>query len=244
MTDNSANTPRWTRRQLFGTSFATIAAGAVAAIMPELGANAVVRGARATPEANWYMESPVSQVELSASETTDLAQSAASAAKTSAFGSRSLRTAAASEESKAVLRTMTDGRTVKVSGIALDDAHLLATWEETLQDGSPGRSVTIVHEVTADSMTVVAIGGAPASLQNVSSAADATAADVTSCPTGTHLFRYCTNLQFDAFAACCGGCAVTFLGSPIAGGLCALIVCSSCYSVNCKAWANTCVINS
>jgi hypothetical protein len=247
MTDQGIKGPRWNRRQLFGGSFAALAAGTVAAVLPELGANAAVRGSRAGDDASWYLEAPARQVELDSSATSQATTKIGALARGSQFVASSALTTTKGSSSKSVIRTMHDGRTIHATGVAMGDSHILTSWSESLADGTPGRNASIVHHVTNTSMTVVAVGGTPETLESVPNGVDhlaAPAASAVKCATGTHLLRYCTNLKFDSFAACCGGCVVAFVGSPIAGGLCALIVCTSCYSVNCKKYANTCVINS
>lgn len=244
MSDHSSRSSRWTRRQVTNGAAAAFFTGSMAALFPELGANAAVRDDRAAPAGDWYLEVPATQIELTSAESSASTSRLAILADRSEYAATASLALGRTVTSKTMLRTMTDGRTIRAAGVAMSDDLVLATWNETLADGSPGRQASILHRVTDSSITVVAIGGSPGSLKAVPAQGGLRAAAEAGCPTGTHPLRYCTNLDFDNFTACCGGCVVTFVGGPLAGALCALIVCTSCYTSNCSAYTNTCVVNS
>ncbi len=237
MTDNHNDNHRPIgRRQVLGGGVLAAVAGATAMLFPELGANAAARRTNAEAAQAWYHEEPVSQTELDAAEAAAEAERLTSAAATSSYA-RALAHMPVATDAKAADRVMADGRRIRATGYVTGATTVHLVWEESLADGSEGRSSSLVYTTGETTATLAAVGSVPSTVKAV-------AAPAAECAPGTHPVYQCVEMPFDAFMACCGGCVVAFVGSPAAGLVCAAVVCSSCYSANCKRWGNICVVNS
>lgn len=233
------------RRQLIGGGLAAVAVGALSTMFPEL-ANAETRTARGLTTVNddeWYLQEAQSTTEL---DDTTARRSAAALTASSAlapFAAKRIDSAKSGTIAKSAIRKYKDGRTITVTGTNLSDTRAVLNWQEHLADGSVGRSATAMYDITKDAATLVGTGGSASTLKSVTAAAGTDAVMKLKCPVGTYAVRLCTSIDLAGFGSCCGGCVVAFYGSPVAGFLCASIVCTSCYVKNCKKWTNTCAAN-
>lgn len=232
------------RRQLIGGGLAAAAVGALSTMFPEF-ANAETRTARSITTVNddqWYLQEPLSTTELDDATARRSAAALTATAALSSVAVDHIDSAKSSTIAKAAIRTYKGGRTITVTGTNLNDTRAVINWQEHLADGSIGRSATAMYDITKDSATLVGTGGSAATMKSVTAyGTDAVAA--LKCPVGTYAVRLCTSIDLAGFGSCCGGCVVAFVGSPLAGFLCASIVCTSCYVKNCKKWTNTCAAN-
>ncbi|MCS6557144.1 hypothetical protein NYQ31_01890 [Curtobacterium flaccumfaciens] len=233
------------RRQLIGGGLAAVAVGALSTMFPEL-ANAETRTARGITTVNddeWYLQEPESSTELDDTTAKQHAAALTATAGLADIAAKHIDSANSANIAKSAIRTYKDGRTITVTGTNLSDTRAVINWQEHLADGSVGRSATAMYDVTKDTATLVGNGGSVATLQAVTAAAGTDAVMKLKCPVGTYAVRLCSSMDLAGFGSCCGGCVVAFVGSPLAGFLCATIVCSSCYVKNCKKWVNTCAAN-
>ncbi|WIE80962.1 hypothetical protein [Curtobacterium sp. MCSS17_016] len=233
------------RRQLIGGGLAAVAVGALSTMFPEL-ANAETKTARGITTVNddeWYLQEAQSTTELDDSTAKRHAAALTATAALAPVAAKHIDSAKSSTIAKSAIRTYKDGRTVTVTGTNLSDTRAVLNWQEHLADGSVGRSATAMYDVTKDAATLVGTGGSAATMKSVTTPAGTDAVMALKCPTGTYAVRLCSSMSLSGFGSCCGGCVVAFVGSPLAGFLCASIVCSSCYVKNCKKWTNTCAAN-
>ncbi|WP_103063009.1 hypothetical protein [Actinomyces qiguomingii] len=218
-------------------SFATVGT-MLSALFPEI-AHAMPRK-QTLVEQPWYAEVPASEADV-----TDV-ESEAWLAELTALG---YSVADADGEGAAVhcnQMTMEDGRTVLARSATLTSDEVIASYRETLADGTEGRTYASVWSLEGDTVYLEMQGDDIDAAHDVPESAfksgtkQAGGEQLASlkCPYGTARRIDCVAINVDRVITCCGKCGVLALTKAILA--CMAVTCPFCIARSCTKWWEYC----
>lgn len=226
------------RRSVVGFfSFATVGT-MLSTLFPEI-AHAMPRK-QSLVEQPWYAEVPASEADV-----TDI-ESEAWLAELTALGYSVVDADGEGVAVRCNQMTMEDGRTVLARSAMLASDEVIASYRETLADGTEGRTYASVWSLEGDTVYLEMQGDDIDAAHDVPESAfksgtkQAGGERIASlkCPYGTVYRIDCVAINVSKVLSCCGGCRN--LRNNTAYIACMAVVCPLCITVSCTKWWEYC----